>query len=103
MGHAGVWIFRLHRWHLSCHMMAWWLRVRGTDKCPTKRTAAMDFLSLHADLHPRLWGGSSFPPGRSVSYFNLECSKQAKGATAKRYSVQQAHPREHFPNKPRLF
>lgn len=71
------------------------MRVRGTDRRPSKgRTAATDFLLLYADLHPKPWGGSSFPPGRSVSYFNLECSKPGQREPQPRDTVYSKHAQE---------
>lgn len=67
----------------------------GTDRRPSKgRTAATGFLSLPADLHPKPWGGSSFPPGRSVSYFNLECSKPGQREPQPRDTVYSKHAQE---------
>lgn len=77
-------------------MLARWPRVRGTDRCPSKgSTAAADFLSLHTDLHPRSWGGSSFPP-RSVSYFNLECSKPGQRSHSQEIQCTASTPKREF-------
>lgn len=65
----------------ASHAKAQWPRPTGAGRWPPEAAAATtDPLSLHTDLHPRPWGGCWVPPGRSVSYFNLECGKPGQGS-----------------------
>lgn len=77
-------------------MGAWGPRLSLTERYPSKEGSPVtDPLSLHADL---CTPGPGELPGKSVSYFDLECGKLGQGSWSQEIQCPASTPeREHFP------